>query len=704
MKIFPQIALLSMTTAANAATVAYDFNVSWVTANPDGLVERQVIGINGQWPPPRIDAQVGDRLVVNLLNSLGDEDTSLHFHGLFMNGSTHMDGASMVSQCPIPRGASFTYDFTIDQPGTYWYHSHTQGQYPDGFRGPFIIHDPKTPFQYDEELVLTVSDWYHERMSALQPRFMSKYNPTGAEPVPNSALMNDTQDLTIPMIPERTYLFRMANIGAFAGQYIWIEDHNMTVVEMDGVYVHPTETIMVYLSAAQRCSFLLKAKKETSRNFPIIASMDTTLFDTIPPSLNPNVTSYLLYNKTAPMPSPSPLKSFTPLDDTHLRPRDNLDILPLPDQTITLNISMSNLASGANYAFFNNITYVSPLVPTLYTVLSSPNTSEITNNPSIYGTYTHPYILPHNSINQLVLNNLDTGRHPFHLHGHNFQILHRSGADEGPWSRSANNSAYNHKAPMRRDTLVVEPNGNAVLRFKADNPGVWLFHCHIEWHMISGLAVTFVEAPEVLQQSLQIPEDHFSACKRQDGKGSGNGNGKDISVVGNAAGRGDPEGDPKEWLVLDGQPSPPGELHSRFTRGGVVALAISCLTGVLGVAVVGWYGFSEPVTNPKAEAAAEEGFLSGAQYSDKRKSVGDGDALHVGLFDGGADAAAPPPGKKPDAAAAASGLSIAVTVIRRGTEAVESEAVSFGSEEAAVNAVGERREKKREEWRWMLRE
>ncbi|KAK1778467.1 Cupredoxin [Copromyces sp. CBS 386.78] len=674
MTAFSRIVLPTIITAAYAATVVYDFNVSWVAASPDGLAKRQVIGINKQWPPPRIDAQVGDRLIVNLLNSLGDQDTSLHFHGLFMNGSTHMDGSPMVTQCPIPPGATFTYNFTIDQPGTYWYHSHTQGQYPDGLRGPLIIHDPKTPFQYDEELVLTVSDWYHEPMSVLQPRFMSKYNPTGAEPIPNSALMNDTQNLTIPMIPERTYSFRMANIGAFAGQYIWIEGHNMTIVEMDGVYVHPTETSMIYLSAGQRCSFLVKAKRETSRNFPMIASMDTTPFDTTPPSLNPNATSYLVYNNTAPLPTPSPLDSFTPLDDTHLHPRDNLGILPLPNQAITLNISMSNLASGANYAFFNNITYVAPLVPTLYTVLSSPNSSRssseltLSANPQIYGTYTHPYILPHNSIIQLVLNNLDTGRHPFHLHGHNFQVLHRSGPDEGPWSTSSNESSYNHKAPMRRDTLVVEPNGNAVLRFRADNPGVWLFHCHIEWHMISGLAVTFVEAPSILQRTLQAPEDHLSACKRR-------GKGNDIPVEGNAAGRGQSsDADPKEWLVLDGQPSPPGELHSGFSRrGGVVALAISCLTGLLGVVMVGWYGFSEPaaVENEKKESG-EDGSESGV-YSEKSKSVGGNNGAE----------AAPASGKKKLDVAASGRLTV---MIRRGTEAVESEAVSFGSEEEAVNA------------------
>jgi iron transport multicopper oxidase len=265
---------------ASAATVTYDFNITWVTTNPDGMADRQTIGINGQWPIPTIRVNVGDRLIVNVLNSLEDEATSLHFHGIFMTGATHMDGAGAVSQCPIPPGQRFTYNFTVDQPGTYWYHSHVHGQYPDGLRGPLIVHDPASPFKdmYDEELVMTVSDWYHDRMPGLLSHFISKANPTGAEPVPNSALLNETQDLSVPVQQGKTYLFRMVNMGAFAGQYIWFEGHNMTIVEVDGVYTHPAEASMIYLSAAQRCSFLITAGSDTSANFPIVASMDTVSY------------------------------------------------------------------------------------------------------------------------------------------------------------------------------------------------------------------------------------------------------------------------------------------------------------------------------------------------------------------------------------------------------------------------------------------
>jgi hypothetical protein len=63
-------------------TVTYDFNVTWVTANPDGLKERKVVGVNGEWPLPVIEVDKGDQLVVNMHNGLGDKNASIHFHGM----------------------------------------------------------------------------------------------------------------------------------------------------------------------------------------------------------------------------------------------------------------------------------------------------------------------------------------------------------------------------------------------------------------------------------------------------------------------------------------------------------------------------------------------------------------------------------------------------------------------------------------------
>lgn len=178
----------------------------------------------------------------------------------------------------------------MDQPGTYWYHSHNHGQYPDGLRGALIIHDPDSPYKdvYDEEIVLTFSDWYHDLMQGLIADFLSLSNPGGAEPVPSSALINDTQNLTIPIQPGKTYLFRMINIGAFAAQYVWFENHTMRVVEVDGIYTDPKETDMIYMTAAQRYSVLVTAKNDTNANFAVVASMDQV---SIPKSLGRRIST-----------------------------------------------------------------------------------------------------------------------------------------------------------------------------------------------------------------------------------------------------------------------------------------------------------------------------------------------------------------------------------------------------------------------------
>ncbi|EFQ94756.1 hypothetical protein PTT_07471 [Pyrenophora teres f. teres 0-1] len=561
-----------LTGVARCATVTHDFDIGWLYANPDGQQTRPVIGINGQWPVPPIIANKGDRIIVNVKNSLGNESTSLHFHGLYMNGTTHMDGPIGVTQCGISPGSSFTYNFTIDQPGTYWYHSHERGQYPDGIRGPLIVHDNDSPFKdlYDEEIILTLSDWYHERMQPLLASFISIANPSGAEPVPQAALFNDTQNLAVKIEPGKTYLFRMVNMAAFAAQYVWFEEHTMRIVEVDGIYTEPTEANMLYFTAAQRYSVLVTAKNDTNSNFAFVGSMDEDMFDAVPDGLNPNVTGWLVYDENKEKPAPKDVDSFEPFDDFNLVPYDKQTVLDRVDQTVTLDMNMGNLNDGANYAFFNDMTYVSPKVPTLYSVLS---TGANATDAVIYGSNTNSFVLAQNQVVEIVLNNNDPGKHPFHLHGHVFQVVTRSAPDSGPYDPS--NTTTPSPTPMRRDTILVYPNGHIVLRFRSDNPGVWLFHCHIEWHVASGLTATMIEAPLAVQAQLKdnIPADHWKVCEE-----------KGVLTKGNAA------GNTVDFADLRGENAPPGRVPSGFTKRGVVALVFSCLSAFLGLGVIGWYG------------------------------------------------------------------------------------------------------------------
>lgn len=122
--------------------------------------------------------------------------------------------------------------------------------------------------------MLTVSDWYHEEIPTLMKSFISVANPTGAEPVPKSSLMNDTYNLTTPVEPGKTYMFRIINVGAFAGQYFWFEGHTMRIVEVDGIYTEAAEAELIYITPAQRYSVLVTMKNDTSTNYAFVGSMD----------------------------------------------------------------------------------------------------------------------------------------------------------------------------------------------------------------------------------------------------------------------------------------------------------------------------------------------------------------------------------------------------------------------------------------------
>ncbi|CAK7265115.1 ferroxidase fet3 [Sporothrix epigloea] len=598
---FSAAAVLAFALGAVAKTVSLDFNVSWVIVNPDGLADRKVIGVNGEWPLPIINVDKGDRLIVKMYNGLGDKSTSIHWHGMFQNGTNEMDGASMFTQCPIPPGSSFTYNFTINQNGTYWYHCHTDYCYPDGYRQALLVHDKDAPFagQYKEEISLTLSDWYHTMMDDLRTEFMSLYNPSGAEPIPDAFLLNDGQNKTFKVEPNTTYLLRIINTGNFIAQYFYIEGHNMTIVEVDGVYTEPAQASMLYVHIAQRYSVLVTTGNNTDANFKIVTAADQDLMDTVPDNVRLNLTSWLVYDENAPMDEASinTLNSddfqAIAFDDFTLVPADRMPLLPEPDHQVNMTVYMVNLMTGYNYAMLNNITYTAPKVPALYTAISS---GDMRTNQVIYGEYTNPIVLKHNDVVEFVLNNADSGTHPFHLHGHNFQVIQREPPLGPDFNDYLNNNLIigydpnNHtdfpKIPARRDVIVLPPQGFVVVRFVADNPGVWAFHCHIDWHLASGLSMTFIEAPELIPSRISIPEDHYAVCAA----GA-------VPTAGNAA------ANTVNLLDLQGQNVQPADIPDGWTTRGIVAMAFTVLSAVLGITSLVYYGLADLKQRPKPASA-----------------------------------------------------------------------------------------------------
>lgn len=133
----------------------YDLTVDRVTIDT-GDFKKQGIGYNGASPGPVLRFKEGEDVVINVTNNL-DETTSIHWHGLIL--PFEQDGVPGISFSGIKPGETFTYRFPVVQAGTYWYHSHSGFQEPDGAYGAIVIEpEGREPFRYDRDYVVQLTD------------------------------------------------------------------------------------------------------------------------------------------------------------------------------------------------------------------------------------------------------------------------------------------------------------------------------------------------------------------------------------------------------------------------------------------------------------------------------------------------------------------------------------------------------------------
>ncbi|KAJ7512531.1 Fet3 protein [Mycena galericulata] len=579
------------------------WNLTYVqNVNPDGLQPRRVIGVNGTWPPPPIDVPQNDTLILHATNSI-DTVSTLHHHGMFFNSSSWNDGAVGVSECGIPPGGGqTTYSIAINEStqwGTYWVHAHASGQYVDGLRAPFVIHANEEPYKYDDEFTVVMGDWYHDEHDVLIKQFVNIANPGGAEPVPDAGLIyfaqNGTylgprsgtspesgtsvgfnENATLPFEAGKTYRLRIVNTSAFAMFYFWIDGHDMRVIEVDGTDIEEYPIDLVTVTVAQRYSILVTARNDTSANWAIHANMDPTMFDTVPPTLNPNATASITYDASEPITDSGTIDVYSDVDDITMVPLVPVPA-PTPSRTIVLQVSFNTMDDGTNHACFNDVTYNSPLVPAILSEMTLGDNATVA---AAYGPQS--FVLDHLDVVDIVVLNSDVGKHPFHIHGHKYQIVQRS-SDYTSDDPSVITTA-NETNPLRRDTIQIEGGGSATLRIVADNPGVWFFHCHIEWHLEVGLAVQFVEAPLIAQHfASNVPSYLQDNCRALG-----------LPVSGNAAGF-------ASTTDLDGLPLGPFLQNNGWHAKGIGAMAGCVLSAVVGMITVIWYAFGGHITDEEVE-------------------------------------------------------------------------------------------------------
>ncbi|KAJ1914195.1 ferroxidase fet3 [Coemansia sp. S100] len=510
----------------SAARICVYWDVGYVDINRVGYGIVRGIGANGALPIPPVTMTVGDTLALTVHNSL-NVTTSIHAHGLFQKGTSFMDGPAPVTQCGIPPGDQFTYEYVVDQAGTFWLHGHDHHQNSDGLRAPLVIRDrDRPPVAYDEEMLFSLEDWYYQTFAERESITLDPNQPFPPAHGYGFGLINGINgNLTKPIHfqPGRTYRLRLINMSATMWYQFTLPGHIMRVVEIDGEYTEPLEVDGVDIAPAQRYSVLVTAHSTSSFNYHFNATMHASF---IPPTLGLSPRIFIgdiIYQQGAPYIQPGSYDdSFRWANDINLHALDQEPALPV-DRSLHLAIGNNLYLNGQHLDHFNNVTYAPPITPTLYTALSM---GDMALDERVYGPQTHAIVLKHNEVIELVIHSPNTLPHPLHLHGHAFQITEYGPADLlVPNNRTVAPVVKNTGVPARRDTMVIPPFQYIKVRFRADNPGVWLLHCHMDIHFALGMAMTFVEAPDVLQKTQTVPSEMLDFCTKQG-----------ISTTGNAAG------------------------------------------------------------------------------------------------------------------------------------------------------------------------
>ncbi|TXT04845.1 hypothetical protein VHUM_03928 [Vanrija humicola] len=318
-----------------------------------------------------------------------------------------------------------------------------------------------------------------------------------------------TDYYNVTLVGNSTYRIRLINAGTFTTTVFSIDNHNLTVVEADGVSIEPYVAQSVELAVAQRYSVLVTLDQKPGAYW-IRNVLGTDQLRYTGPLFNESTFGVLRYEGTEltalPADAPAPANGTTFGTTTKFVPADKVDAPP-PTTQQNVYFNMQYTANNQHYMFFNSTSWT-PLPPGQFALSAinastAANTSFIANN---VGDQLN-YVNPNYGVFDLVVNSQDDGDHPFHMHGHTFFVM-----SQGDSHFYGDSSTLNTTNPMRRDTILIQSYGHVVLRMIMDNPGIWAFHCHITWHMEIGLLLTLTNLPSKIAQ-FTLPDDLLANCK-----------------------------------------------------------------------------------------------------------------------------------------------------------------------------------------------
>jgi len=541
--------LIAFTTIFAQKTVRYDLYIADTTVT-FGEEAKRAIAVNGTIPMPTLTFTQGDTAEIYVHNNL-NEETSLHWHGLFL--PNRYDGVPNLTQMPIKPHTTHLYTFPIVQSGTHWYHSHSRLQEQIGMYGAFIMNKrnewdiPTLPVVLSEwtdmnpeevhRSLKSATDWFAIQKGTTQSygealfsgnlgtKLTNEWKRMNAMDVSDvyydNFLINGKNQNEQPQFKAGDKVrLRIANGGA--SDYFWLtySGGKITVVASDGNDMEPVEVDRLIIAVSETYDVVVTIPENKSYEF-LVTPEDRT----------GSASLWLGSGEKVPATKLPKLKYFAGMEMMNDMMDMNGNIIEMEgmkmqNQEMDMNIVMypeitgpenpedtmttenmpemkndDNMKENDNVMQMDHNTHNmtgmendnSDIVTLNYTMLRSPEKTTLPKGPwrelkfDLTGNMNrYVWSMDNKTLSEsdkilikkgenlrIILLNNSMMRHPMHLHGHDFRVLNGQG----------------EYAPMKNIIDIMERD---TIEFAASEPGGdWFFHCHILYHMMSGMGRVF---------------------------------------------------------------------------------------------------------------------------------------------------------------------------------------------------------------------
>lgn len=396
-------------------------------------------------PGPEIRIRQGDRLRVVLDNQL-PQATTIHWHGVRVPNA--MDGVPFLTQKPIGPGETFAYEFECPDAGTYWYHPHHHSaeQVGRGLAGALIIEEAE-PVPVDRDVVWVLGDWRLDRDASIVDDFGNHMDAMMAGRIGNTVTINGRIPETFHVRAGERLRLRLVNASPARIFGLEFRKHQPLIVALDGQPIEPHEPPkgQIVLGPAMRADIVLEMNGEPDSKARVL----DTFYEGRAYRLIDLVYSGEPRLRERPLDPPSRMRANT---------------MPEPDLANAerhSTVLQGGMMGGRGMMMGMNGGGMGGMGWSINGVAATGHDMA----PMLTLSRGRSYVL--------AVRNDTAWYHPVHLHGHSFRVVARNGRPT------------RHREWL--DTLLIPPREQADIAFVADNPGDWMFHCHILDHQDGGM-------------------------------------------------------------------------------------------------------------------------------------------------------------------------------------------------------------------------